>query len=334
MIGSGGLDKLNLEVPRNVPFRGEFGREWNQDRNDKLFRKATGGMYLVTGDLRGVGIPARISIGHKHHEKLGPKVEILGAGEMHYTRWRETVEQIFDFDIDDADILRVDLAADQEGVTVPEFGTMMWCKHKHTGQREYGDAETQHLLRSYNRFGAQSLYYGRGESQIKAYNKTLQCAQVLLPRIHAQEKREGRELSTFEEAFGFSQDKILSRIERRMGDRGTTKAWGISQFGEIHRLAKCDPYEQLRFGSDAYGLDRMKELDGARLHHIRSVRAQVERDGIDVTRAGLRECFGKANSFRKWWRENERYLLDVSPKVTREALTEQYRRSFLQQLAA
>jgi hypothetical protein len=334
MIGSGGLDKLNLEVPKEVPFRREFAREWTQDRNDKVFRKSTGGMYLVTGDLRGVGIPARISIGHKHHEKLGPKVEVLGAGEMHYSQWRETVEQIFDFDADDSQLLRVDLAADQEGMTVPEFGTMMWCKFKHTGQREYGDAETQHMLRSYNRFGAQSLYYGRGESQIKAYNKTLQCAQVLLPRIHAEEKREGRELSTFEQAFGFSRDKILTRVERRMGDRGTTKVWGISQFGDIHRLAKCDPYEQLRFGSDAYGLDRMKELEGGQLLLVKLFRAEIERNGIDRARAHARECFEKANSFRVWWRRYERYLLDISPKVTREALTEQYKRSFLQQLAA
>jgi hypothetical protein len=332
MLRAGGLDKLNLEVPKTVPFQADFGRAWKDPNNDKIFKKTTGGMYLVAGDLRGVGIPARISIGHKYHEKLGPKIEILGAGEMTYSQWREVPEQIFAVDSDEAGILRVDLAADVEGVGVPEFGTAMWCKFKHTAQQEFG--EYQHLMRRYERFGAQSLYYGRGEDQFKAYNKTLQCEKVLLPKIHKRERAEQCELSTFEEAFGFPRDLILTRVERRLGDRGTTKNWGISNFGEIQRLAKVDPYERLEFAADT-NQDRLRNLSGAALSHVLRLRAQIAMDGVDVTKAELRECFGdRSRAFRKFWQEHAGYLIDSNPLVSREMLTSQYRRSFSLQMAA
>src|SRR6202020_2241403 len=305
------IDKLDLEVPRKMPFKTEFARHWNNPENDKLFKKRGGGLYLVSADLRGVGIPAMMHVGHKHHDKLGPKLEIVGAGSMTFSQWADVHGAIFQGEPWDDAILRADLTGDIRGVPVADFGRAMWCKHKFTNQQEYG--EFDHKTTSINRFAAQTLYYGRKPRQIRFYDKTLHRAQVLLPQLHRQQKREGVELSTFEEAFGYQSNVIVTRAERQMGARETAQAWGVGSLGEIHRLVKCDPFEKLHFADDARGGARFDELEGARRNHIKLLRESVARDGVDSVKAGLRGDFDKPNSFRKFWRENEHLILDVSP---------------------
>jgi len=326
------IDKLDLEIPRTMPFRSDFAKAWNDPRNDLIFKKRTGGLYLVTGDLRGVGIPAMMSVGHKHHEKLGPKLEILGAGSMTFSQWVDVHGAIFQGEAWEDAILRADLTTDSRGVPVSAFGRAMWCKNKHTNQQEYG--ELQHMVTSVNRFGAQTLYYGRKPRQLRFYDKTLHRLKVLLPQLHRKQKREGLDLSTFEEVYGYGSHEIVTRAERQMGARETSKAWGVHSLGEIHRLATCDPWERLRFADQARGGRDFAELDGARRMLIELLRERIEYDGLDSTRAWAMGRFSKAGSFRKFWWENEHLLVDSIPFVTREKLTEQYRASILEQLAA
>jgi hypothetical protein len=326
------IDKLDLEVPRTMPFKSDFAKYWNDEKNDRIFKKRTGGLYLVTGDLRGVGIPAMLSIGHKHHEKLGPKLEIIGAGSMTFSQWVDVHSVIFQGEAWEDNILRADLTADDIGVPVADYGRAMWCKNKHTNQQEYG--EWDHKTTAVNRFAAQTLYYGRKPRQLRFYDKTRHRLQVLLPQIHRKQKHEGFELSTFEEAFGYQSNVIVTRAERQMGRRETGEAWGIHCLGEIHRLVNCDPFEKLQFAQDARGSMMFEELDGSRRSHIRFLRQQVREEGIDAVKAMLLGDFDKANSFRKFWRENEHLILEANPLVSKEKLTNQYRHSILEQLAA
>lgn len=326
------IDKLDLEIPRTMPFKTDFGKYWNDEKNDRVFKKRTGGLYLVTGDLRGVGIPAMLSIGHKHHEKLGPKLEIIGAGSMTFSQWADVHSAIFQGDAWEDAILRADLTADQTGVPVADYGRAMWCKHKFTNQQEFG--EWDHKTTSVNRFAAQTLYYGRKPRQIRFYDKTRHRLQVLLPEIHRKQKHEGFELSTFEEAFGYQSNVIVTRAERQMGRRETGSAWGVHTLGEIHRLADCDPFEKLQFAQDAKGGASFDDLDGTRRALIALLRERVELQGIDDTRAWLRGFYDVPRSYRKFWQENEHLILQVNPLVSKEKLTNQYRHSILEQLAA
>jgi hypothetical protein len=325
------IDKYDSEVPFKVPFQPAFKRHWDNPQNDALFKKRSGGLYLVQADLRGVNIPIMLNIGHKHHAKLGPKVEIIGAGDMTYSEWAAAREQVFQGEPYDDAILRVDLTADC-GVPVGAFERAIWCKHKLINQHEYG--EWDHKTTDINRLAAQTIYYGRKPHQIRIYDKTLHRAQVLLPKLHRQEKRDGVALSTFFEAYGYESNKVVTRVERQMGARETAKAWGIATFGDIQKLAKCDPFQKLQFGDDARGGATLDELDGHRRSHILLLRRIVENEGVDAVKVWLRQQFKVADSYRRFWRENEHLIIDVSPFITRGELTQQYQASILQQLAA
>lgn len=326
------IDKLDLEIPRKMPFKSEFAKHWNNPENDKIFKKRSGGLYLVSADLRGVGIPAMMHVAHKHHDKLGPKLEIIGAGSMTFSQWVDVHGAIFDGEPWDDAILRADLTGDIRGVPVADFGRAMWCKYKFTNQQEYG--EFDHKTTTLNRFAAQTLYYGRKPRQIRFYDKTRHRQQVLLPQLHRQQKREGLELSTFEEAFGYQSNVIVTRAERQMGARETAQAWGVESLGDIHRLAKCDPFEKLQFAQDARGGVSYADLEPRQQMLITLLREKVEADGIDHARAWIRGFYTVARSQRKFWAENEHLILEASPLISKEKLTEQYQASILEQLAA
>lgn len=326
------VDKLDLEVPRRMPFTKAFKKAWEDPANDKLFKKTGAGLYLVTGDLRGVGIPAILQLQHKHHDKLGPKLQIIGAGEMNFSDWVNVHDEIFAGECYDDAILRTDLVADVRGVPVSSFGKAMWCKYKHTNQQEYG--EFQHLTTGHNRFAAQTLYYGRKPKQIRFYNKTLHRKQVLLPQIHKQQRRRDEPLSTFEQIWGYDPAVVVTRAERQMGDRETASAWGVATFGQLPDLVKRDPWERLHFAEDAAAGRRLVKIDGGRRIAIELMRERIDQDGLDATRAWAMAKFDKSNSWRTWWRRNERLILDVSAVVSRETLTRQYRATLTEQLAA
>ena len=329
---TGGIDKLDLSVSAKARFTPAFKRAWNSPEIEKL--KKPGGLYSVKADLRKVGLPVIVSFEHLHHKHLGPKMEIQRAGDMYYSQLAEVHEQIFEGDAFEDEILRVDLTADVHGVTVQEYGRAMWHLYKQTHQQEYGDGDYYHLTRSVGRGAAQTLYYGRKPHQMRFYNKTLHRLQVLLPALHRQQKKHGIPPSSFQEVYGYDPFEIVTRVERHMGDRETRDVWGVQKFGEIHRLAQCDPFERLRFVEDARGGRSLNDLDGAARAFILLLRNERDDVGVDQMKTWLRSQYRDPRAFRKYWQENEHLILDHNPAIARENLTRQYRSSLMKQLAA
>lgn len=336
------LDKLDVEVPTALAkWNPEFKRHWDNPQNDRLFKKHEGsGLYLVTADLRDAGIPIRLSLGHKHHDKLGPKVEIIGVGEMGYSDWVGRIEEVFDVDGNEAELLRVDLTADIPGVTVSEIGRTMYCKFKATTQQEYGQGDDQgessiHLSTTHNRFAAQTLYYGRKPRQVRIYDKTRHRAEVILREVHRKQRRAGEELCSFEQYFGYDQSETITRVERQMGARESSEAWGISKVGEIHKLEKCDPFARLKFIDEVKRGDTLAKITGPRRVAIDYLREMVEREGVDRMRAYLRSRYrsDQSRAYRKFMQENEHLIL-AGTAVSRAKLTSEYRDSLRKQLAA
>lgn len=336
------LDKLDLNVREG--FNPDFARAWNNPQNDKLFKKTSGGMYAIAGDLREYGVDARISTGHKYHKHLGVKLEIIGAGEKTFSQWAEICDQVFKGDCYDSEILRTDCTADVRNVSVPELGRAMTVKFKQT-TRQFGfdggldDDEqrwnlTPQLVSAVQRLAAQTNLYGNKPKQIRVYDKTRHRRDVLLREMHYWQRRRGQELSTFEQAFGYDHREMVTRIERQMGAREPRDVWGVMALGEIHKLADCDPWERLRFVDDARVTTSLAKLDPTRRALILLMRKEIDQVGIDQARAWFRSQFDVPRSFRKWWSENEHLMMVSGPRVSRAMLTEEFRRTTIEQLAA
>jgi hypothetical protein len=337
------VDTLHLEVPATMPFRADFAKAWNGPENEKHFQKTGGGLYLVASDLRSyTGIPARLSVGHRHHKKLGPKLEIFQAGDKCRTEWIETVEAIFAGDAEESAILRADLTGDVRGVPVGVFERAIYAKFKHTAQSEYGGPgertleELEELACSYSRFDAQTLYFGRKPCQLRIYDKTRHRLKVLLVQKNKLRRRAGLEPVSFFEEYGYNPREVVTRVERQMGAREPAKAFGVKYLGEIHRLMKCDPFERLQLAGDLGGvIEELEEIEGARRLLVCYIRDHIERTGLQDARAFGRAQFRRPASFRKFWAENEHLIFATAgPGVTRADLTAEFHQSLQVQLAA
>lgn len=321
------IDKLDLEIPYGMPMRRHFARQWYNPRYDEAVKKSHDALYSVTADLRPLGIPARLSLDHKHHKRLGPKLEIIGAGELNYSDWIAIPRLVFEGDVEDAAILRADLTADIEDIPVSDFAGALWCARKLITRTEYGDA----LATEIQRQGSQTKYYGKKPNQFRIYNKTLHRKLELLPAHNRERRRRSEARQSFEEVFGYDPTKIITRAERQMGDREPEKRWGVRQLGNVYQLIDRDPFDRLQFKRDMKPARKITEPMTQIV--IEALQERVKREGLDATFAYLREKF-KPDAFRQFRHRYGEYLVESHEGLNREQLTARYRASLQKQLAA
>lgn len=333
MVIGPGLDKLDLELPPGMPWKGVFANAWNNEGNDKLFKVTYGGMYQKAGDLRGVGLDARLSCGHRFHEKLGPKLEILGMGKKTFSDVIGIVDELLDGDACEAAMLRVDLTADTAGIPVSEFEKALYVRNKQTSQTEYGKAGGADVVeRAYRRGKGQTIYFGRGAHQTRIYNKT-EHRIVLLNLLNRERKQHDQPTKNFQEEYGYNPSEIRTRVELQCGNRGAEKLWGISRLGEIHRLADVSPFYNFRFAHDAKRVRELDELDVMTRGFILLLREHAINHSLAETRCFLRQLYDKPDSYRKFIRRYEALFMPQT-QLTQQFLNAQYRRSIVEQLAA
>jgi hypothetical protein len=332
MVSGPGLDKLDLELPVGASWRPDFGRLWNNEHNEKLLKVVTGGMYQKSGDLRGIGLDARLSCGHRFYEKLGPKVEIFGMGKKTFSDVVGIVEEIIDGDACDSSMLRVDLTADTAGIGVTEFERSLYLRNMQTSQNEYGGYKPEQMERSYRRGKAETLYFNRGVGQVRIYNKT-EHRKVLLIALNKQRRRHNEPTKTFFEEYGYDPSEIRTRVEKQCGGRLAEKLWGIRKLGEIHRLADVRPFHNFKFARDGAGDYELCDLHGVTRGFILLLRDRAETKGVADVRMFLKQTFDDPRRCREFVKRYE-HLFMPQTQLTREALTAQYRHSIVAQLAA
>jgi len=324
------VDWLEMEIPYGMPMKRGFSRAWHNPRwNEKLVMKKDA-LYEITADLTPLGIPAQLSLNHRHHKRLGPKLKIHRVGDLSYSDWLATAGMVFEGDVEDASLMRVDLTADVPDVRVSDFAGALWCRRKLITRTEFGEKLSVEVQRQ----GSQTKYYGKKPRQFRIYNKTLHRLLVLLPEHNRKRRLAGLKPQTFMEVYGYDPKKIITRVERQMGNRETTDVWGIRHLGEIHKLAAVDPYAKFQF-----------KIDCAHSREIETLRPMVKivvgvlqginkNEGLDAARSFMREHYDTGNSFRYAWNQIAHLIVEPHSLVTREHLTNQYRESISMQLAA
>src|SRR5438552_639770 len=116
------LDKLDTRIPSVVGFRPvlrEVERELRMTGGVQAFKRSE--HYRAVGDLRQFGIPAILHLGNKHTPEANHKLELVETGRMSYSEMLVTIERVCDVDPRSLEVMRVDPAADVEGVPVGWF---------------------------------------------------------------------------------------------------------------------------------------------------------------------------------------------------------------------
>jgi hypothetical protein len=209
------IDKLELRVPARLhgqpvylaPEVGQISRETRGTPQDP-FRHSR--HYTSVADLRPFGISAILHSSCLHGEG-NHKVELVDTGRMTYTAMLAEVERVFDINPRRLELMRIDLAADIEGVAVPWFHEHMRVKWKRWGC-EYGRVEVSRMGHT----ELQTLYFGRRPNCLRVYNKVAEWQKDYAARRRAAE-RDGTPLQPFEETYGWpAQGRVLTRVERQM----------------------------------------------------------------------------------------------------------------------
>jgi hypothetical protein len=171
------LDKLEIRVPRAAQFRSEFGEMYSELAADPKgpFGKR-GRHYALTGDLRMYGHDVILHL-HCMHGEGNHKVELLDTGKRGFSFLVGEVERIFEIDPLKCGVMRVDCAADIQGVGVPWFHQRARVRWKQFAN-EMGELILERPSASaslaYSQMGKreiQTLYFGKRPNCYRIYDK-------------------------------------------------------------------------------------------------------------------------------------------------------------------
>lgn len=301
--------------------------------------KTGGKAYDRRGDFREISggeLPVILHQGNRFNRKAGDKVELIETGGLKLLEMVSTVQNLYQIDAQEQRILRLDLAADNEDVTVEWFRTHTYARFKQT-QREW-------KVESISQRRAESVTAGMKPNQLRTYDKTAH-RKVLLGKERRKMLKEDRGLCmTFEERWGYSPDKTVTRVERQIGGEQIAKV-GYTKVGNLYELQTCDPFKQIIFPGEGHSLDiyagRFSEFENA-LMHLRPehrITAKYLRDyalseGIKHTQNHLRRMCKTPTEFYRLWKRYQPFVMpvDTSNGTTRERLQLAFRASITKQL--
>jgi hypothetical protein len=321
------IDKLEIRVPHEAPFRREFAAlyrqlAWEQPRLLKSSR-----YYGTVVDLRDFERPVILHNSARLSKSGDNKIELVETGGMSYARMHSEIEQIYDIDPQRLSVMRVDLAADIPNVPLSWFLMHSWAQFKRW-VADIGQIEDNTVYSEMGMKVPQTLYYGKRPNVIRIYDKTAER----LYRLKKQQRHVSpdAELLTFEEVYGYSSNSWVTRVERQFaGGRVPTP---VSTFQKLRSAADFNPFQNLRLinGGDVEPQPDNYKLNTYALGML--VRQLANEWGLHRTRAFLNQR-SPGNAARILARVSE-FLPSDGHRLGVDEVFQAYRESFRRQMAA
>lgn len=259
------LDKVDIRIPELAALGPVLTEHVGQLKNDSapLFRPSR--FYQQVSDLRErVGIDAVVHLSFRYGCPTH-KVEIIDAGEKTLSDMAEIVTKLFDVDPWSLSLMRLDLAADIEGVPVP------WFKHHAVVNRKRFSSQIEKSTEQELKFvgmgtaEAQSLYVGKRPNLVRIYDKIAEW-RMQLSKLERDAKRFNARLKemaltpderyygartppNFEDyckarGYAYREDKILTRIERQIGSNQIPSE--LRTIADLKHAHEFKPFKDLR----------------------------------------------------------------------------------------
>jgi hypothetical protein len=320
------IDKLEIRVPAMTPVGKDLEPVYGELRRGIVvpgFRPSP--HYSRVGDLRPFGINAIAHLSCKRGARPNHKLELLDTGQVGFDEILGTVEQVFRFDPLSAEVMRVDLAADVDGVSVSYFERAAYAAYKRWAC-DIGKLEC-------SRMGSaeiETIYLGKRPNCIRIYNKVAEYRQ--------QYRRLERDLKPracplpFERIFHIPETAILTRVERQIAaGRVPPELSTVQRLRE--NAADFNPFDRLRL---IPGLDKPpkpNELGLSTWLQGMQLRRLADELGMQRLRKFVNR-HSKGNAARMFAQ-----FAEFLPSASGEALSEEglygrYRESIARQLAA
>jgi hypothetical protein len=326
------IDKVELRVPHFVPYSRDFGHLYQELRNDPKGPFKRSMHYLSVADLRDYGHPVILHTHNIHDKKGNFKLELIETGGMYYGQMAREITRIFDAEAGPLEPMRVDLAADVDGVPVTWFQQNIRAKFKRW-TAGIGTLEGPMEFSEMGRRGIETFYLGKRPNVIRIYNKVAE-RQHRYALLNARAKRKNTpvsELLTFEQMFGHPPVGVtLTRVERQIAGGRVPEHLGT--FHKLRDVASFDPFENLVYVGLGKAEPNPDDYELTEYLTGMQIRSMVERDGFHRFLQ-----FANKHSKRNGSRLLKQYA-DFLPAdrcfISPKGLCERFRESVTKQLAA
>jgi len=283
-----GIDKTDLRVPAQTPFSEELRPIVAKLQYGPALGFSPSRFYRLTGDLRKKElykehikpIEAVLHLDFRYG-KGGHKLEIVDAGKKTLAQQKEIVRRVFDVDPDSLELMRVDLAADVCGVSVPWFREHSRFQFKHFASDIDKAGENEMEFIGMGNADAQSIYAGRRPNCVRIYNKVAELYRQWLKLKRAcdrynrgllkmdmseQERADAiRVAPTFDEfclyeGFAALTGTTVTRVERQIGgDRFPAE---LRTFADLQHAHEFNPFAALQIIPNSEVMDYMSPPKG------------------------------------------------------------------------
>ena len=266
------LDKVDVRIPEGTqpgPALAEAFQQLRSGRPVPSFRPSK--YYKYVCDLRqDFDVDAVVHI-YLRFGKQTHKVEIIDAGKKTVSAMAAIIEQLFQVEPWTLGLMRVDLAADVEGVPVPWFQQHAFVSRKQFSSSIKKSSETKVQFVGMGNAVAQTIYAGKRPCLIRIYNKLAEwrmqwrkqdrsCKRFnsgmsgldLSPEQMHYGARHSPTFGEFckTEGYEYGEGKVLTRIERQIG--GARFPADLKTFGDLCHAHEVAPFSGLRLvGEDS-----------------------------------------------------------------------------------
>jgi hypothetical protein len=324
-VGIEMIDKLDLRIPAGTPWRSpvlEYVRFHPSDTYTLRVRPAA--HYTGKVDLRCLGIDALVHLQCKHGDKHH-KLEILDAGKKPYSELVQIVEFVTDADPLKLGIMRIDLTADVEDVSVPWFRNCVRFRFK--------QADVEHGQLKYGLIGngqVETILAGRRPNLFRIYDKTSEC-EYQFRRMQRKASKDADPLE-FEKEFGFKETDIRTRIERQCG--GNRIPPELASFGNLQNAPMYNPFTSLEIvTSGNVAIPSPEDCEGLEYYTGLGLYEESQRVGMQSFRKNLNKQT-RGNAARTMERYRRFFPHGAENPITLEQIYETYKQSTIAQLAA
>jgi hypothetical protein len=259
------IDKVDVYIPEGTPPGAFLTPVFAELRHSPHPAFRASRFYKYLADLRKqFEIDAVVHLFYRHG-KEGHKIEIIDAGKKTIWEMAEIISQLFEVDPCDLRLMRVDLAADVEGVPVPWFREHALINRKQFSSRFEKSIDSEVEFVAMGTARAQTLYAGKRPNLIRIYNKLAEwfcqykkidrnarrfnaglAALELTPERKQYAEIHPQSFATFckQEGYAFQEGSILTRVEQQIGgDRFPSE---LCTFGDLRHAHEITPFTGLR----------------------------------------------------------------------------------------
>jgi hypothetical protein len=327
------IDKLDSGIPSKTSFHPEFQRLYREIRGTSIDPFHRSKLYEYSADLQPFGYDAilhmysRFGKRDRHLRPTGDhKLELVDTGRKSFSHLVNEIERIFEFDALEARVMRLDLAADIEGISVSWFQERI----KATYKRCLASIGSTRFIEM-GKGGIQTLYFGKRPNLFRIYDKVEEYRvqyEKLLKNWRCEEP-----VPTFEEFCSIPETgHVLTRVERQLGGAGIPEQ--LKKVRDLKQLENFRPFDRLMIvdgGQPEPHPDHYSFMEFCTGMYLREM---AQKQGMHAT---LQFMTRKSNRNAAWARAKFRDFLpteDENEMVNTDFLNEVFRRSVIRQLAA